>query len=100
MDFDESVFVYCYNYLMRLHRMFKDRTLHIIFISAIVILSGTTVYFRFFYAPISPIDRAFLATFCNFDQELSLQKIPEEIKPGSVRVPILVYHSILPHTPT
>ncbi len=84
---------------MMLHPMFKDKTLHIIFITAIVILSGTTIYFRFFLTPQSQIDKAFIDTFSKFDQELSLQNIPEVAKPGSVRVPILIYHSMLPHGP-
>ena len=84
---------------MELHPMFRDKTLHKIFISAILILAGTTIYFRFFYNPISPIDKAFLDTFGKYDQELSLQNVPEVVKPESVRVPILIYHSMLPHTP-
>jgi peptidoglycan/xylan/chitin deacetylase (PgdA/CDA1 family) len=83
---------------MQLHPMFRDRTLHIILISAIVILSGTTIYFRFFFVPMDPLDKVFLATYGNFSKEIALQNIPETVQPGSVQVPILVYHSVFPHT--
>ncbi len=84
---------------MPLHPIFKDRTFHIILISIIVILSGFVIYPHIFSSPQDPIDKVFLAKFGNFDKELSLQNIPEVIKQGSVQVPILIYHSMLPHTP-
>lgn len=82
---------------MQLHPVLKDRTFHVLLISAIVILSGTTIYFRFFQP--DPIDRAFLATFGDFDKELSLQNVEEKTPAGAKRVPILVYHSMAPHGP-
>jgi len=100
VPFEARGVFYCYTFLMSLHPILKDKTVHVILISTIVVLSGTTIYFRFFYLPISPIDQAFLTTFGHFEQELSLQDVPEEIKPGSMRVPILIYHSMAPHTPT
>lgn len=83
---------------MYLHPALKDKTLHLILISAIVILAGTTIYFRYFFKVISPLDQAFLDTYGSFNKELALQSMPETVEPGALRVPILTYHSISPHT--
>lgn len=91
---------------MPLHPIFKDKTLHIILISVIVVLAGTTVYLRFFSRhpnpsnPSDSVDKIFLANFGSFDEELARQNVQEVVKPESVQVPILIYHSMLPHTST
>ena len=84
---------------MSLHPIFKDRTLHIILIGIIVILSCTTIYFHFLSTSTDSVDKVFLANFGSFNKELSLQNIQEQVKSGSTRVPILVYHSMSPHGP-
>jgi peptidoglycan/xylan/chitin deacetylase (PgdA/CDA1 family) len=62
-------------------------------------LAVTTIYFRFFWAPVDPYKEVFLSRISKFDLEHSLQGKAEEVKPGSVNVPILTYHSVRPHTP-
>jgi len=78
--------------------MIKDRNLHIILWSAIVILAATTVYFRFFWSPMDPYEEVFLSKISKFDLEHSLQEKADEVAPGSIKVPILIYHSVRPHT--
>lgn len=78
----------------------KDKNLHKVLIGAIVVLAATIVYFRFIYQVPDPFEAVFSSRISEFDLEHSLQGKAEEVKPGSVRVPILIYHSISPHTIT
>ncbi len=78
----------------------KDRNLHRVLIAGIVILAATTVYFRFIYQPTDPYQEAFLSRISRFDLEHSLQEKATEVTPDSVNVPILIYHSVRPHSLT
>jgi peptidoglycan/xylan/chitin deacetylase (PgdA/CDA1 family) len=76
----------------------KDRNLHIVLVAAIAVLAATAVYLRFFYLP-DPYQEAFLSRIGKFDLEHSLQEKASEITPGAIKVPILIYHSVRPHSP-
>ncbi|MBU6415380.1 polysaccharide deacetylase family protein, partial [Patescibacteria group bacterium] len=78
--------------------LITDGNLHIVFIAAIIILAATTLYFRFFSQTVDQYEEIFRSRISKFDLEHSLQEKAEEIKPGSVKVPILIYHSVRPHS--
>lgn len=80
--------------------MIKDSNVHKVLIGIIIILLTTTVYFAFINRATDPFESEFSSRISKFDLEHSLQEKTEEIKPGAVKVPILVYHSVRPHTPT
>lgn len=74
----------------------KDRILHITLIAIILILLGISLYFRATRGQ-DTTSEDFLAQTTNFNSEYALQNIPEEISPGAIKVPILIYHSVAPH---
>ena len=86
-----------FNHIYRFHLALKDRNLHLILYSLIIILLGTLIYYRFMYITPDPYKEELLAKISQFDLEHSLQDIPEKIQPGSIKVPILIYHSVRPH---
>lgn len=81
------------------HSMLKNTTLRKIFVSIIVLLAGSATYLYFFHPTKDPINQTLLAQFGHYDKELVLQNVPENSTSGSLRVPILVYHSMAPHGP-
>lgn len=76
--------------------MTKDKILHIAFVTIIVILFAISVYFRSTRVP-NILEDKFFTESDKFNEEIALQQVKEEILPGSVKVPILIYHSIAPH---
>ena len=77
----------------------RDRTLHLILCAVILVLASTTVYFRFYWHPLESYQEAFLSNIERFDVEHASQGKTENAEPGSVYVPILIYHSVRPHSP-
>lgn len=76
----------------------EDKLLHIVLIGAIAVLVGIAVYFRASRGT-DTLQNEFLSQADKLDAEQSLQQIPEKTpSPDAIRVPILVYHSIAPHT--
>jgi peptidoglycan/xylan/chitin deacetylase (PgdA/CDA1 family) len=82
-----------------IHIALKDKDLHIILYSAIVILSVLLAYDRLSYKSPDPNQEAAFSKINQFDLEHSLQQSPENIQSGSIKVPVLIYHSVRPHTP-
>jgi peptidoglycan/xylan/chitin deacetylase (PgdA/CDA1 family) len=85
------------NHIYRFHIALKDRNLHVILYSLIIILAVTLGYYRFVYITPDPYKEELLSKISDFDLERSLQNVPEKIQPGSIKVPILIYHSVRPH---
>lgn len=76
----------------------KDKILHIILVAIIVILVGVSFYFRATRETDTPPGE-FLTDLSKFNITRELQQIPEEKPPANaIKVPILVYHSVAPHT--
>ena len=74
-----------------------DKFLHIIFTAIIVILLGTSVYFRANQGN-DTLQNEFLKKTDKLNSEQALQEIPEKAPPAdAVKVPILIYHSVKPH---
>lgn len=74
-----------------------DKFLHIAFVTAIVILLGTSIYFKTTQNK-DTLGEEFLSRTDKLDAEQQLQKIPEKMPaPGAMKVPILIYHSVVPH---
>lgn len=75
----------------------KDKTFHIILISVIIVLFGTSIYFRTTRDQ-DDLKDDFLAQTDKLNAEHALQEVKEQIIPGAIKVPILIYHSVSPHT--
>lgn len=76
----------------------RDKRLHIILIGAIIILSGIIIFFLNRYYSEDQIEKFFIFNASKLEAERSLQKIKEDVLPGAIKVPILIYHSVRPHT--
>jgi len=76
-----------------------DRFLHIALATIIVALLGTSIYFRA-TRNIDTLSEEFLSKTDTLNAEQALQQVPEKEPPaGAIRVPILIYHSVMPHNP-
>ena len=87
-----------WEHIKSFHFALKDRNLHIILYTAIVILASWSAYEQFSYKPPDPYTEVLLSKISQFDIEHNLQDKPEKIDAGSIKVPILIYHSVRPHT--
>jgi len=78
--------------------LLKDRFLHIIFVTVIIILFGTSIYFRATRGT-DVLSDEFLSKIDKLNGEQSLQQISENASPpNAIKVPILIYHSVMAHT--
>lgn len=80
----------------------EDKLYHYILIGLVITLGGTSIYF--FSLTRSPEYIAtqagtLLPNIYRLREEQALQNVKEEIKPGSMNVPILIYHSVRHHDP-
>lgn len=87
-----------FNHLRSFHFALKDRNLHLFLYGSILILGGLLVHQIYFVKPVDLYQQELLSKIGEFDLEDSLQQAPEAIKPDSIKVPILIYHSVRPHT--
>lgn len=88
--------------IITLLRSRGDRLLHIVLITIILVFGGTSLYF--FSLSRSPEyiiaqQEVLLPNIHRLKEEQALQNIKEIVQPGSVRVPIFIYHSVRPHRP-
>jgi peptidoglycan/xylan/chitin deacetylase (PgdA/CDA1 family) len=84
----------------RLKEKIQDKRFHLLLFCIIAALALTTLYYRYYNITLSPYQEALSSKISKFESERSLQLKPEKIKPGSIKVPILIYHSVRPHTET
>ncbi len=87
---------------MNFKKIISDGRLHILLFSLILILLGTNFYF--FWLSSSPgylaaQEELLLPNIYRLKEEQALQDTVEKVQPESVHVPILIYHSVHPHTP-
>lgn len=87
-----------FRHIKTFHVALKDRDLHIILYSLIIISASLAFYYRFSYVVADPYKEELLAKITQFDIERSLQDKAEKVTEGSIKVPILTYHSVRPHT--
>lgn len=88
--------------IMTLLRSRGDTLLHVVLITIILAFGGTSFYF--FTLSRSPKyilaqQEVLLPNIYRLNEERALQNIKEAVQPGSVRIPILIYHSVRPHSP-
>src|SRR5437773_7765519 len=80
--------------------MTKDRLFHLILFGIILALTGISVYLGLsLRTSIVYKEEVLLPNIYRLKQEQDLQNIKEVTEPGSVHVPILIYHSVRPHVP-
>ena len=87
-----------FNWLRSFHFALKDRNLHFFLYGSILVLGGLLIHQIYFVKPVDLYQEALLSKISHFDLEQSLQQVPETIKPDSIKVPILIYHSVRPHS--
>lgn len=74
-----------------------DKFLHIVLVTIIVVLLGTSIYFRETRGK-DRLQDEFLLKSDKLNAEEALQEIPEKAPlADAVKVPILIYHSVKPH---
>lgn len=88
----------CYNEIKVYFFVIKDRNLHLILVGAIIFLTAIAAYFRFFNNVADTYEETFSSRISRFDLEHSLQTKAEKFIPEALRAPILIYHSVRPHT--
>ncbi len=77
----------------------KDIRLHLILIGIIIVLAATTAYFFYNNHPVGDNFQQFITdNLEHLRSEQALQNMPEVIPPGGVKAPILIYHSVRPHS--
>ena len=87
-------------HLQSFHLALKDRNLHFILYGLIIFLAFWALYYRFSYkVPPDRYNEELLSKISKFDLEHSLQMQAEKVEPNSIKVPILIYHSVRPHGP-
>lgn len=82
-----------------LNRVPKDKLLHVVLVSIIVVLLGTSIYFRATRRN-NASQYEFLSKIDELEAEQELQLAPVKALPppaDAIKVPILIYHSISPH---
>ncbi len=88
-----------FNPLQRFNPVQKDNILHLTLLGIIFVLLGMSAYFAVRGGSGNGEKEKFFTESDKFNAEIALQSVKEEILPGSIRVPILIYHSVAPHGP-
>ena len=79
-------------------RHLKDKNFHKILFITIAILGSINIYFTYYYVVQDPLREDFNTNIGKkYNLELDLQKNKEDVKSGSVKIPILIYHSVREH---
>lgn len=75
----------------------KDKYFHFILFGLIALFASISIYYKYLAPLPDPIEKDFSSYISKYDLELGLQNKAEKIKPNSLKVPILIYHSVRPH---
>ncbi len=76
----------------------KDKNFHRLLFITIAILGSINIYYTYNYVVYDPLREDFNKNIGKkYNLELDLQKKEEEVKTGSIKIPILIYHSVRDH---
>jgi len=77
--------------------LIKDKIFHIVLFTIIIFFIATSIYFYFHTSQTTVEKEVLFGDVEKLNAEIELQDKKEEILPGSLHVPILIYHSVAPH---